>query len=90
MNPKFPLLKLLQASDYVTCNGYEIDNYWPNDAEGVVRLMCGDDDIVSLPLDQKIEMTPEGNVAPVEHDGDLYFFEFSVLYTLKPSMLPKE
>lgn len=87
MNPKFPLLKLLRASGYVTCNGYEIDNYWPNDAEGVVRLMCGDDDIVSLPLTQEIEMTPLGSTAPVEHEGDLYFFEFHVQVPLTPEAL---
>ena len=90
MNPQFLLTKILSFSNKVVCNGYEIDNWWPNESEGTVRMMCGDDDIVTLPIDQKIEMTPEGSIAPVEHDGDLYFFEFSVLYTLKPSLLPKE
>lgn len=90
MNPQFLLTNIMGFSNKIVCNGYEIDNWWPNESEGTVRLMCGDDDIVILPLDQKIEMTPEGNVAPVEHDGDPYFFEFSVLHTLKPSMLPKE
>ncbi len=90
MNPQLPLTKILSLSNKVVCNGYEIDNWWPNESEGTVRLMCGDDDIVTLPLDQKLEMAPEGAIAPVEHDGDLYFFEFSVLYTLKPSLLPKE
>lgn len=87
MNPKFPLLKLLQASDHVTCNGYEIDNYGPNDAEGMVRLMCGDDDIVSLPITQEIEIAPLGSTAPVEHEGDLYFFEFYVQVPLTPEAL---
>lgn len=87
MNPKFPLLKLLQASDYVTCNGYEIDNYWPNDAEGVVRLMCGDDDIVSLPITQEMEMDTFGNTVPVEHEGDLYYFELYTRVPLTPEAL---
>lgn len=90
MTPQFLLTKVLSFSDKVVCNGYEIDNWWPNEPEGIVRLMCGGDDIVILPLDQKVEMTPEGSVGPVEHDGDLYFFEFSVLHTLTPNMIPKE
>ena len=90
MNTTFLLTDLLSFSDKIICNGYEIDNWWPNESEGTVRLMWGDDDIVTLPLDQKIKMTPEGHVGPVEYDGDLYFFEFSVLHTLKPNMLPKE
>lgn len=90
MNTTFLLTDLLSFSDETLCNGYTVDNWWPNEPEGTVRLMCGDDDIVILPIDQKVEMTPGGNVGPVEHDGDLYFFEFSVLHTLTPNMIPKE
>lgn len=90
MNTTFLLTDLLSFSDETLCNGYTVDNWWPNDPKGKLRLMCGDDDIVILPLDQKVEMTPEGNVGPVEHDGDLYFFEFGVLHTLTPNMIPKE
>mgnify|MGYP000868725210 CR=1 FL=1 len=91
---KHNLIHLMNHSYLTVCNGYEIDNFWP-DYSGIsefpnqCRLMCGDDDIVFLPNDQEIEINEKLEVLPIEQDGDLYYFEFKILTPLNPDHLPR-
>lgn len=90
---KHNLIHLMNFSDLTVCNGYEIDNFGfdyngTSKLSGKCRLMCGDDTIVVLPSEQEIEINDKLEVLPIEHDGDLLFFEFKVYTAIDPSTLP--
>lgn len=87
---KHNLVHLMNHSDLTVCNGYEIDNFWDNHPHdpNQIRLMCGDD-IVFLPSDQEVEINEKLEVLPIEHEGDLYYFEFKILTPLDPNLLPR-
>jgi len=91
---KINLIKLLNAADHVTCNGYEIDDFHPvysQDAKtGKVWLTSWGDDVVTLPIETEVEISEDGTTKPVIHEGVPCQFEFFVRVPLLPSTLDPE
>jgi hypothetical protein len=71
----------LHMASYIECDGYEIDNFWPQ-PDGLIRLLCGEDDTAFVDATQTVDIDSDGDCEAVDTDGEKLLFTFKVLHPL--------
>ncbi len=71
----------LHMASHTECNGYEIDNFWPQ-PDGSTRLLCDDYDVAFVDAMQTVDINSDGDCVAVSTDGEKLYFTFRVLHPL--------
>lgn len=71
----------LHMASHTECNGYEIDNFWPQ-PDGSTRLLCDDYDVAFVDAMQTVDINSDGDCVAVGSEGEKLIFTFRVLHPL--------
>lgn len=71
----------LHMASHTECNGYEIDNFWPQ-PDGSTLLLWDDYDVAFVDAMQTVDIDSDGDCVAVGSEGEKLLFTFKVLHPL--------